>query len=112
MAMKVAGKIPRDGQDALLLFPVFPEGVKILEGLADEPFPEHAVGKQGIQSLLGGIFGPLLHLTQKSLPLTGLAGKHCPVGLVPGDFQVRRMIHEDGTERRSAIRASLFRLRR
>ena len=86
--------------------------MKILEGLADEPFPEHAVRKQGVQPLLDGVFGPLLHLAEKPLPLASFTGKLRPVGLLPGDLQVGWMIHEDGMKRRAALRASLFRLRR
>ena len=112
MAMKCAGKVARNGQDAELLFPVLPKREKILEGFVDEPFPEHAVGEQGVQSLLGGVSGPLIHLAEEPLALAGLAGKLRPVRLLPGDFQVGRMIHEDGTEWQSALRASLFRLRR
>ena len=112
MAMKCAGKVARNGQDAELLFPVLPEGEKILKGLVDEPFPEHAVRKQGVQSLLDGFSGPLLHLAEKPFPLAGLAGKLRPVGLLPGDLQVGWMIHENGMKRCAAIRASPFRLRR
>lgn len=111
MAMKCAGKIARDRQDAELLFPVLPEREKILKGLVDEPFPEHAVRKQSVQPLLDGVFGPLLHLAEKPLPLAGLAGKLRPMGLFPCDLQVGWMIHEDGMKRRAALRASLFRLR-
>jgi hypothetical protein len=97
MAMKCAGKIARDGQDAELLFPVLSEREKVLESLVDEPFPEHAVGKEGIQSLLGGVFGPILHLAEEPLALAGLAGKLRPVRLLAGELQVGRMVHEDGT---------------
>ena len=112
MVGEIAREVPRDGQNTELFFPVLPEGVKILEGLVDKPFPEHAVGEQGVQSLLGGVSGPLLHFAEEPLALAGLAGKLRPVGLFPGDLQVGGMIHEDGTEWQSAIRASLFRLRR
>jgi len=85
---EVIGETFDDGEGAELSLPALSVGMKIIEGLTDEPFLEHAVPEEGIHPVLGRNFFPFRLLPDEAQALAGCAGKPGPMGRSPGDPQV------------------------